>query len=147
MRMMRMTCVDDHSLLRLPLLYPLILLPLLNAHTKSNCGNRVAVAAENINTITTTMKYLIAFICFAASITQHCVVSAWSQGGIAITTRRAPILQQRKSNDHCRLLMPTSSSSLFSSTPNNDQENVTINSNNGELERLKKEEQRLSALP
>lgn len=87
------------------------------------------------------MKCLIAFICFVASITQECVVSAWSHGSITITTR------QRKSNEHCRLLMPTSSSSLFSSTPNNnDQDNVAINSNNGELERLKKEEQRLSAL-
>ena len=91
-----------------------------------------------------TMKFLIPFICFVVCIKQHCVVSAWSQGGITITNRRAPILQQRKT-DHCRLLLPTSSS-LFSSKPNNDQDDIAINSNNGELERLKKEEQRLSAL-
>ena len=88
-----------------------------------------------------TMKFLITFICFC--IKQHYVVSAWSQGGITITTRRAPILQQRNS-DRCRLF--STSSSRLSSSASNNNDDVVINSNNGELERLKKEEQRLSAL-
>mmetsp|Transcript_18971 Transcript_18971/g.29270 ORF Transcript_18971/g.29270 Transcript_18971/m.29270 type:complete len:402 (+) Transcript_18971:141-1346(+) len=86
------------------------------------------------------MKLLITFICIISIeiAKQHCVVSAWSQGGSTITSTRATIQHQRKSE-------PTSSS-LFSSTQSNDEDDITINSNNGELERLKKEEQRLSSL-
>lgn len=86
------------------------------------------------------MKLLITFICIISIeiAKQHCVVSAWSQGGSTITSTRATIQHQRKSE-------PTSSS-LFSSTQSNDKDDITINSNNGELERLKKEEQRLSSL-
>eukprot|EP00984_Skeletonema_dohrnii_P036877 scaffold38344_cov172-Skeletonema_dohrnii-CCMP3373.AAC.3 len=80
------------------------------------------------------MKLLI-FICIISIeiAKQHCVVSAWSQGG----STRATIQHQR--------LLPTTSS-LLSSTQSNDEDDITINSNNGELERLKKEEQRLSSL-
>mmetsp|Transcript_29485 Transcript_29485/g.45612 ORF Transcript_29485/g.45612 Transcript_29485/m.45612 type:complete len:399 (-) Transcript_29485:695-1891(-) len=83
------------------------------------------------------MKLLITFICIISIeiAKQHCVVSAWSQGGSTITSRGATTQHQ----------LPTSSS-LFSSTQSNDKDDITINSNNGELERLKKEEQRLSSL-
>mmetsp|Transcript_5907 Transcript_5907/g.9136 ORF Transcript_5907/g.9136 Transcript_5907/m.9136 type:complete len:419 (+) Transcript_5907:125-1381(+) len=100
------------------------------------------------------MKFLITFIGIVSvevANNQHCVVSAWShQGGSSIKgNKRAAILQpqrQRRVVDQFQLLLPTTSS-LFSTSQNNDKDgNITINSNNGELERLKKEEQRLSSL-
>mmetsp|Transcript_15178 Transcript_15178/g.21550 ORF Transcript_15178/g.21550 Transcript_15178/m.21550 type:complete len:444 (+) Transcript_15178:42-1373(+) len=105
-----------------------------------------------------TMGFLITFICIIVSVEvanhQHCVVSAWSsQGGISFINngKRASIatgIQQRR----VQLLTTTTTtatSNLFSSSQTNDNNNdtiTTINSNNGELERLKKEEQRLSSL-
>ncbi len=95
------------------------------------------------------MKYLIAFIGIVSveiSI-QRCVVSAWSQGGSSISGKRATSQQRqhyRRVEDHFQLLPATSS--LFSFSQNDDKDDIAINSNNGELERLKKEEQRLSSL-
>ncbi len=96
---------------------------------------------------------LLTLICIISIAKQH-VVTAWSPGGITITRRKATIIQQK--NDHNYFRSPTTSSAtsrLSCSAQNNDKDDDTIdnnipaiNSNNGELERLKKEEQRLSAL-
>lgn len=98
-----------------------------------------------------TMRFL-TVICIINIVKQH-VVAAWSPGGIAITNKRAAIIRHKK--DHYFRLSPTTSSTcrLSTSAQNNDKgdaaidnDSPAINSNNGELERLKKEEQRLATL-
>lgn len=77
---------------------------------------------------------------------------SWWQAGRSATSRRRTVkIRQNNENHQSYHMRPTRSTSLLSSNPNDNNINTsnnipTINSSNGELERLKKEEQRLFAL-